>query len=132
MECHSGKSNTGRNGRTFQNEARATIPELMKRTAEGIASSLGAKADFRWYPYLPVVNNSPRFTKVARDCTGAGVCVAEAQRSPGGEDFAFYQTKIPGFFVWMGVDGPKEWHHPAFTFRGSLGCGSQLLYKSCH
>ena len=43
--------------------------------------------------------------------------MAEAQQSPGGEDFAFYQTKIPGFFVWMGVDGPQEWHHPAFTLQ---------------
>ena len=104
--------------RTFQNEAREIIPDLMKRTAEGIASGLGAKIDFRWYPYLPVVNNSARFKKVAAEAaTEIGYRVAEAQKSPGGEDFAFYQTKIPGFFVWMGVDGPQEWHHPAFTLQ---------------
>ena len=104
--------------RTFQNEARGIIPDLMKRTAEGIASGLGAKIDFRWYPYLPVVNNSARFKKVAAEAaTEIGYRVAEAQKSPGGEDFAFYQTKIPGFFVWVGVNGPKEWHHPAFTLQ---------------
>lgn len=104
--------------RTFQNEARQTIPELMKRTAEGIASSFGARANFHWYPYMPVVDNSPRFTKVAAEAAiELGYDIVEAERSAAGEDFAFYQTKIPGFFVWMGVAGPKEWHHPAFTLK---------------
>ncbi len=31
-----------------------------------------------------------------------------------GEDFAFYQKKMPGIFVFMGTSGPQEWHHPAF------------------
>ena len=104
--------------RTFQNEARERIPDLMKRTAEGIAAGFGATVDFRWFSYLPVVDNSPRFTKVAREAaTDLGFTVVDAEQSPGGEDFAFYQMKIPGFFVWMGVDGPKEWHHPSFTLK---------------
>lgn len=102
--------------RTFQNEAREAIPALMKRTVEGIASAFGAKADFRWYSYLPVVDNSPLFTEVTKEAgLELGFNVGEAEKSPAGEDFAYYQMKIPGFFVWMGVDGPKEWHHPAFT-----------------
>lgn len=102
--------------RTFQNEARESIPKLMKRTVEGIASAFGAKADFRWYSYLPVVDNSPLFTEVTKEAgLELGFNVVEAEKSPAGEDFAYYQMKIPGFFVWMGVDGPKEWHHPAFT-----------------
>ncbi|KAA9028631.1 amidohydrolase [Niallia endozanthoxylica] len=104
--------------RTFQNEARQIIPELMKRTAEGIASAYGARADFHWYPYMPVVDNSPMFTKVASETARKlGYEVVEAVQSQAGEDFAFYQTKLPGFFVWMGVDGSKEWHHPAFHLK---------------
>lgn len=104
--------------RTFQNEARQVIPDLMKRTVEGIASTYGAKADFHWYPYMPVVDNSPRFTKIAEETAHKlGYEVVEASQSQAGEDFAFYQTKLPGFFVWMGVDGPKEWHHPSFTLK---------------
>ncbi|WP_428909837.1 M20 peptidase aminoacylase family protein [Niallia sp. Krafla_26] len=102
--------------RTFQKKAREAIPELMKRTAEGIAQSFGAKAEFRWYPYMPVLENTPEFKKVAAEtAVELGYEVVEAEQSPAGEDFAHYLTKIPGFFVWMGVDGPKEWHHPAFT-----------------
>ena len=49
--------------------------------------------------------------------TELGYTVVQAEQSAGGEDFAYYQTKIPGYFVWMGVDGPKEWHHPSFILK---------------
>ncbi len=102
--------------RTFQNEARELIPKLMKRTAEGIAAAFGAKVDFRWFSYLPVVNNSPEFKEILTESAEElGYTVVEAKPNPGGEDFAFYQTKIPGFFVWIGVNGTKEWHHPAYV-----------------
>lgn len=101
--------------RTFQEDVRKNIPDLMKRNAEGIASAFGAKIDFRWYPYLPSVNNDEKFKKVATESAiELGYKVVEAKQSTGGEDFALYQTKIPGFFVWMGVGGDKEWHHPAY------------------
>ena len=104
--------------RTFQHEARQVIPKLMKRTAEGIASSFGAKVDFRWFPYIPVVDNSPSFTRIVTEAAvELGYQVVEAEQSAGGEDFSVYQQKIPGFFVWMGVDGPKEWHHPSYTLK---------------
>lgn len=102
--------------RTFQNEARELIPTLMKRVADGIASAFGAKIEFRWFPYLPVVNNSPEFKDILTESAEElGYTVVEAKPNPGGEDFAFYQTKIPGFFVWIGVNGPKEWHHPSYV-----------------
>ena len=67
---------------------------------------------------MPVVDNHPALKEVAEQtATELGYSVVEAEQSPAGEDFAFYQTKIPGFFVWMGVDGPEEWHHPAFTLK---------------
>jgi amidohydrolase len=104
--------------RTFQNEDRKQIREYMKRTAEGIATGFGATIDFHWDDYLPVVDNSPLFTELAaHTATELGYQVVHAEQSPGGEDFAFYQTQIPGFFVWMGTDGPHEWHHPAFTLQ---------------
>lgn len=44
-----------------------------------------------------------------------GYKVELAKQSTGGEDFALYQSKIPSFFIWMGVDGNKEWHHPEYN-----------------
>ncbi|RHW32731.1 amidohydrolase [Lysinibacillus yapensis] len=101
--------------RTFQDETREVIAERMRMLAEGIAESYGARAEFRWFSGLPVVNNDERFTEIAAKAAEmAGYKSVEAKPIPAGEDFAFYQTKIPGYFVWMGVDGPKAWHHPAF------------------
>lgn len=101
--------------RTFQEEVRNSIPTLMKRKAEGIASASGAKIDFKWFPYLPGVYNDEKYKEVAIDAaTELGYKVIEAKEIAGGEDFALYQKKIPGFFIWMGVDGEKDWHHPSY------------------
>ena len=101
--------------RTFQKEVRKTIPELMERTAKGIAEGLGAQINFRWYPYIPSVNNDERFLNIVTEAAiELDYNVVEAKPSAGGEDFALYQEKIPGFFVWMGVDGEKDWHHPEY------------------
>lgn len=102
--------------RTFQNEARELIPDLMKRVAEGIASAFGAKIEFKWFPHFPGINNSPEFKEVlTKSAEELGYTVVEAEPSQAGEDFAFYQTKIPGFFVWIGVNGSKQWHHPEYV-----------------
>ncbi|MED4810792.1 M20 peptidase aminoacylase family protein [Bacillus atrophaeus] len=102
--------------RTFQKEAREAVPEHMKRTAEGIAAGYGAQAEFRWFPYLPSVMNDDQFLNAASEAAARlGYQTVPAEQSPGGEDFALYQEKVPGFFVWMGTNGTEEWHHPAFT-----------------
>ncbi|WP_227004627.1 amidohydrolase [Jeotgalibaca arthritidis] len=101
--------------RSFQAEARHEIPALMERTAKGIAEAYGASIDFRWYPYIPVVENNPQLeTLVTEAAKDWGYEVVEAKQVAGGEDFAFYQSKLPSFFVWMGVDGSRDWHHPEY------------------
>lgn len=104
--------------RVFQKEAREKIPQFMKRIVEGIASSFGATAKFKWYPSVPCVDNSPLFTEIVKR-TGEelGFNIVEAEQSPAGEDFAYYQEIVPGFFVWIGVDGKYDWHHPSFTLK---------------
>ncbi|PSA91259.1 amidohydrolase [Bacillus atrophaeus] len=102
--------------RTFQKEAREAVPEHMKRIAEGIAAGYGAQTEFRWFPYLPSVMNDDQFLNAASEAAARlGYQTVPAEQSPGGEDFALYQEKVPGFFVWMGTNGTEEWHHPAFT-----------------
>ncbi|UQZ82224.1 putative hydrolase YxeP [Paenibacillus konkukensis] len=115
--------------RTFQAEAREAIPGMMKRIAEGIAAGYGARVDFRWFPYLPMVDNDARFADVAAaTAIGLGYRAVEAEQTLGGEDFAVYQTKIPGFFVWMGTSGTEEWHHPSFTLQeDALVVGAQYF-----
>lgn len=104
--------------RTFQEEARALVPELMKRAVEGIAAAHGAKVSFRWFPSLPCVENDPQFTTLLTETAEElGYKVVEAEPIPGGEDFAAYQKIIPGCFLWIGVGGTKEWHHPQYNLK---------------
>ena len=104
--------------RTFQKDVRKIIPDLINRNIEGIASAFGANVDFRWYPYLPGVYNDESYTKVVTEAAiELGYKVELAKESTGGEDFALYQNKIPGFFIWIGVGGRKEWHHPSYNLK---------------
>lgn len=85
-------------------EDREKIPELMRRAAEGIASGFQTVADFRWHPYVSIVDNDVRFKAIlAETAEEQGYRFVEPKPVAGGEDFAHYQTLIPGFFVFMGL-----------------------------
>ncbi len=102
--------------RTFQAEARAQIPERMKRLVEHVAEGYGAEARFKWLPMLPAVNNDPAMAAIMQAAAQAqGLEVVEAVSTMGGEDFALYQEQVPGCFIWMGTGGTEQWHHPRFT-----------------
>jgi len=102
--------------RTFEPEARAIIPGRMKQIVEQVAAAFGAQAELRWMPMLPAVNNDARMAQIMRQAADRqGLRVVEAQPVMGGEDFALYQERWPGCFVWMGTGGTEGWHHPKFT-----------------
>ncbi|WP_416826609.1 amidohydrolase [Ectobacillus polymachus] len=102
--------------RTFQDNVRNTIFEKIQQIIQGVASALGVTAVLRRYPGPPPIQNNPLLAGL---CTQAaslnGISVIEPVPSMAGEDFAFYQREVPGFFVFMGTSGTEEWHHPAFT-----------------
>ena len=102
--------------RTFQNKDRDTISTLMKRTAEGVAAALGARVDFRWFSYTPVVDNEPSLSEIARKTAEElGLTVVDGEQVLIGEDFAAYQNIIPGLLLWVGVGGIEDLHHPSYT-----------------
>ncbi|PYI50855.1 amidohydrolase [Paenibacillus flagellatus] len=102
--------------RTFQPEARSAIPERMKRIVESVAEGYGAQARLHWTAMLPAVNNDGRMAAIMRAAAAAqGLQVTDAIPTMGGEDFALYQERVPGCFIWMGTGGTEQWHHPKFT-----------------
>ncbi|SFJ76951.1 M20 peptidase aminoacylase family protein [Thermoflavimicrobium dichotomicum] len=101
--------------RTFQEDVRFQIPGHISRIVEGVADAYGAKATLHWYPGPPSVQNDEVLTELTiKTAVQLGLNVVTPVPSPAGEDFAYYQREIPGSFVFMGVSGPHEWHHPAF------------------
>jgi amidohydrolase len=101
--------------RTFDEEVRARVIERFSEVVNGVAAAYGTKASLRWIQGPPPVHNDGELAEAARrTAERLGISVVTPKPSPAGEDFAFYQKRIPGFFAFMGTSGPKEWHHPAF------------------
>ncbi|MDO7908011.1 amidohydrolase [Paenibacillus sp. JX-17] len=102
--------------RTLDDDVRVTILNRFRQVAEGVAAALGVKAAVRWIEGPPSVQNDAALAALGRRAAElTGYRHIEAAPSPAGEDFAVYQRHVPGLFVFMGTDGPQEWHHPAFN-----------------
>jgi amidohydrolase len=112
--------------RTFTPTAREDVAMRIRRTAEAIAQGAGGNATVSFSDNAtPVVFNNPALT--AR-------MVPVLERVAGrdrlrlippltvGEDFAFYQEKVPGLFIFLGTSAPgtdptkaAPNHSPYFT-----------------
>ncbi|EST54639.1 hydrolase [Brevibacillus panacihumi W25] len=101
--------------RTFEENARATVRERFAQIVEGVAAAYQVKTQLRWIQGPPAVRNDNRLAELARETTAAlGLTAVEPAQSLAGEDFAYYQQKVPGLFLFVGTSGSREWHHPAF------------------
>ncbi|WP_310831918.1 amidohydrolase [Paenibacillus pedocola] len=102
--------------RTFDEAVRAKVLERFEQVAAGVASALGASATVRWIGGPPPVLNDEALAVLGVESAEAlGYRALKPVPSPAGEDFAFYQRVVPGLFVFVGTDGSREWHHPAFN-----------------
>ncbi|AJS60493.1 amidohydrolase [Paenibacillus sp. IHBB 10380] len=101
--------------RTFDDKVRSRILERFKQVVDGVAIAYGATASVKWIAGPPSVHNDSSLERLTIEAANSvGLEVVAVAPSPAGEDFAFYQKEIPGFFVFMGTSGRQEWHHPAF------------------
>jgi len=110
--------------RTFDESVRSEIHMRLKRTAESIAASAGAKAEVTIDIGYPVtVNNvalTTRMIPTLQRAAGAGN-VGPSTASTASEDFSRFAQKVPGLFVFLSVTPPTiDWrtaapnHSPLF------------------
>jgi len=110
--------------RTFDEGVRSEIHARLKRTAESIAQSAGAKAEVTIDIGYPVtVNNTAltaRMVPTLQRAAGAGN-VGAGTPSTASEDFSRFAQKVPGLFVFLSVTPPTiDWrtaapnHSPLF------------------
>jgi amidohydrolase len=92
--------------RTFDMAMRDSIHQRVRRTAELIARASGATAEVSFVNNAPVTSNDPALTArmlpTLRRVAGAAN-VSEGPQTTGAEDFGFFQQKVPGLFVFLGV-----------------------------
>jgi len=125
--------------RSFDEGMRADIKERIRRTVSSIAQSAGATATVDFGAgNNPVTFNDPALTArmlptLQRVAGASSVSVGEL--STPAEDFALYQQKIPGLFVFLGVvpkgqdpaTAPRN-HSPSFFVdEGVLPLGVRTL-----
>ena len=73
------------------------------------------KIELDWQPGPPSVVNTARWVDFAlAQGEASGFEARRVEASPIGEDFAFYQQKLPGAFIMVGSGGPFALHHPEF------------------
>ncbi len=108
--------------RTLDKAVRARVGEKLKKTAESIAEAAGAKAEVTIINLTPVCYNNPALHNQMLPTLKRQVSdmkIFEAPASTGGEDFAYYQEKIPGYFFYIGAapvgQKPAQLHNPMFN-----------------
>ncbi len=91
--------------RTLDAEMQKDVHDRIRRTATKIAESMGATAEVSIETKTPVTYNTPELVKKMlpslEKAAGKGN-VFDAEWVTGAEDFAFYGSKAPAFFFFVG------------------------------
>ena len=114
--------------RTFSKEIRDSFAERITRIAKCTAEAMRGTAEVNYEYLVPVTTNDPKICDLAAEAVtkifGEGK-VVEAEQTMGGEDFAYYQEKIPGAMVFLGIRNPAcnavyPQHHMCYTVDESV------------
>lgn len=114
--------------RTFNLQVRDMLPKAIERVAKSTAEALRGTATVEYTKLVPVTSNDPHMIDVV---SGAAQKifgekgVVEASLLMGGEDFSYYQEKIPGAMVLLGVRNEAchsvyPQHHECYTVDESV------------
>ena len=124
--------------RSADTETRQRLLNGLRRIIQGVSSMSGAEVSLQLLDGLPAVINEPGATNLARlaaeEILGSEYVLSQGRPSLGGEDFAFYQGKIPGCLVRFGASKMNEKtglaHSSKFDFdEGVLQLGASWLAR---
>lgn len=114
--------------RCFDEITQSVLDSRMEQICQGVAAASGTEITLEWTARHPGTDNSPALVALA-ESTARRLGMESARVLPTmlGEDFAFYQKKIPGLFITYGMEGAPL-HHPSFAADPDyLDRASQLL-----
>ena len=122
--------------RSLYPEDRKLAKERLKNLACSIAESFGGRAVVHITDGTPATNNSPEWVTLAEQVAHKlQLPFVTAPDSLSGEDFAFYQQKIPGSFIQIGTGVGPMMHTPAFradpdALKFAVRFGAQLVQEA--
>ncbi len=101
--------------RTLNEDIRELIERRMKEITNGIALSFGGNAEVIWHSGSPATNNTEEWVEFSTKLgIRSGYNVKKISMGLEGEDFAYYQKKIPGVFIIVGTGLSYAHHHPQY------------------
>lgn len=100
--------------RTFYDEDRDLIINRFEDIAKGLERAYGVQVRVEWGQGTPSVLNDEKLTRIVQAANQTEVKVVTPELSVAGDDFSCFQREVPGVFVFVGSDGPQDWHHPSF------------------
>jgi len=116
------------------------VTKCMRAVARGVAESTGTRVDLDFKQYVPPTNNDATLidlmASAARDVLGDDGVQWIDVPSLGAEDFAFYQTSVPGAIVRLGAAMPdvtqrRPLHNSRFDIdERSLHIGAAVLART--
>jgi amidohydrolase len=104
--------------RTFDAGVRESLHAKLRRTVKLIADASGATAKVTITPYSPVTGNNPELLSLMmptlKKAAGEAQVIQHALIT-GAEDFAYFQERIPGLYLMLGVrpEGVAAYEAPA-------------------
>ena len=104
--------------RSFNPSVQRELKEHFVSIVRHIAKSLEVDVALEWGVTPPVTFNDEELTKVVWEASQDLAEVLPANPSTAGEDFAFYQERIPGVFAFIGSNGEPDapdLHHDHMT-----------------
>jgi amidohydrolase len=123
--------------RTLRKQTRAMAKERFFAIVEGVAKSMGCRAEILWEDGYPVTDNEPKLThgffETADGALGSEKVVRLTEPSMGGEDFAYYGAFVPSCFYQLGLKpaGMERFptlHQPDFDFNDdAIPVGVKLM-----
>lgn len=107
--------------RTMNKKDRELFEKKIAEIAKHTAAAFGAEAEINWIAGPPATYNDGKMVihsmKTADKC---GFSVVPEESSMGGDDFAFFEEKIPGCYIKVGTGKGQLIHQPGFKVDESV------------
>ncbi|MBW6410185.1 amidohydrolase [Clostridium weizhouense] len=101
--------------RTLNESDRNLIFKRMNEIINGTSQLFGGSAKLIWHSSSSATNNTEKWVRLSIEVAkNLNFDVKEISMGLEGEDFAYYQQKIPGAFIITGIGKSYAHHHPKF------------------
>lgn len=100
--------------RTFSEKVREETKRLFEQIIKNYSAAVNQEAEIKWISDGSPVDNNEKMAEILKKEISKFAKVIEPEIMMGGDDFARYQEKVPGFYAFIGTGCPYEWHHPSF------------------